>query len=108
MSPGWHLSSCTQTKSARERASQAGKPLRAADRMPFKLSVIILSILKRLERAPPQTRARAMSDDFRRDFIRFAVEQKVLCFGDFRTKAGRSSPYFFNAGLFNSGAALKR
>ena len=44
---------------------------------------------------------------FRQDFIRFAIEQKVLCFGEFRTKAGRTSPYFFNAGLFNDGASLK-
>jgi orotate phosphoribosyltransferase len=45
--------------------------------------------------------------DFRQEFIRFAVDQKVLCFGEFTTKAGRKSPYFFNAGLFNHGAALK-
>jgi orotate phosphoribosyltransferase len=45
--------------------------------------------------------------DFRQEFIRFAVDQKVLCFGEFTTKAGRQSPYFFNAGLFNHGAALK-
>ncbi|WP_047391065.1 MULTISPECIES: orotate phosphoribosyltransferase [Chitinibacter] len=44
--------------------------------------------------------------DFRQDFIRFAVEQKVLCFGDFITKAGRNSPYFFNAGLFSDGASV--
>ena len=44
--------------------------------------------------------------DFRRDFISFAVEQNVLCFGDFITKAGRQSPYFFNAGLFSDGASL--
>jgi orotate phosphoribosyltransferase len=43
----------------------------------------------------------------RQDFIRFAVEQKVLCFGEFNTKAGRVSPYFFNAGLFNDGRSLK-
>ena len=49
-----------------------------------------------------------MATDFRRDFIRFAVEQKVLCFGEFKTKAGRLSPYFFNAGLFHDGNALKR
>ncbi len=49
-----------------------------------------------------------MPDDFRQEFIRFAVEQKVLRFGEFRTKAGRMSPYFFNAGLFNHGAALKK
>jgi orotate phosphoribosyltransferase len=45
--------------------------------------------------------------NFRQDFIRFAVLQKVLCFGEFQTKAGRLSPYFFNAGLFNDGAALR-
>lgn len=45
---------------------------------------------------------------FRQDFIRFAIQQKVLCFGEFKTKAGRISPYFFNAGLFNDGKALKQ
>jgi orotate phosphoribosyltransferase len=46
--------------------------------------------------------------DFRQEFIRFTIEQKVLRFGDFKTKAGRLSPYFFDAGLFYDGAALKR
>lgn len=45
---------------------------------------------------------------FRQNFIRFAIEQKVLCFGEFKTKAGRISPYFFNAGLFNDGSSLKQ
>jgi orotate phosphoribosyltransferase len=45
--------------------------------------------------------------DLRLDFIRFAVQQNVLCFGEFQTKAGRLSPYFFNAGLFNDGLSLK-
>ncbi|HEU0220466.1 MAG TPA: orotate phosphoribosyltransferase [Gallionella sp.] len=45
--------------------------------------------------------------NFRQGFIRFAVQQKVLCFGEFQTKAGRLSPYFFNAGLFNDGVALR-
>ena len=45
---------------------------------------------------------------FRQDFIRFAVEHEVLRFGEFQTKAGRSSPYFFNAGQFNDGASLRR
>lgn len=49
-----------------------------------------------------------MASDFRQEFIRFAVRQKVLCFGEFKTKAGRLSPYFFNAGLFHDGAALKQ
>ena len=47
-----------------------------------------------------------MTNDFRQDFIRFAIAQKVLCFGEFKTRAGRLSPYFFNAGLFNDGASL--
>lgn len=45
--------------------------------------------------------------NFRLDFIRFAVQQQVLCFGEFKTKAGRMSPYFFNAGLFNDGVSLR-
>ena len=40
------------------------------------------------------------------NFIRFALEAKVLYFGEFKTKAGRLSPYFFNAGGFNDGARL--
>ena len=49
-----------------------------------------------------------MPDQFRQDFIRFVVEKEVLRFGEFKTKAGRLSPYFFNAGLFHDGLALKR
>jgi len=49
-----------------------------------------------------------MAADFRQEFIRFAIAENVLCFGEFKTKAGRLSPYFFNAGLFHHGAALKR
>jgi len=43
---------------------------------------------------------------YQRDFIRFAIERGVLRFGAFTLKSGRTSPYFFNAGLFNSGSAL--
>lgn len=42
----------------------------------------------------------------RTDFIAFAVQQQVLRFGEFQTKAGRQSPYFFNAGLFHDGASI--
>src|SRR3954462_6454925 len=49
-----------------------------------------------------------MTADFRQDFIRFALAEKVLCFGEFQTKAGRLSPYFFNAGLFNHGSAPRQ
>jgi orotate phosphoribosyltransferase len=46
--------------------------------------------------------------DFRQEFIAFAMDQHVLRFGSFVTKAGRQSPYFFNAGLFHDGASLGR
>lgn len=46
--------------------------------------------------------------DYQTDFIRFAIEQQVLKFGEFTLKSGRISPYFFNAGLFASGGALAR
>ena len=46
--------------------------------------------------------------DFRQEFIAFAVTQGVIRFGEFKTKAGRLSPYFFNAGLFNDGATLAK
>jgi len=49
-----------------------------------------------------------MTTDFRQEFIRFTIGQKVLRFGEFKTKAGRLSPYFFDAGLFYDGAALKQ
>jgi orotate phosphoribosyltransferase len=49
-----------------------------------------------------------MATDFRQEFIRFTIEQNVLRFGEYKTKAGRLSPYFFDAGLFHDGAALKR
>jgi len=45
-------------------------------------------------------------DNLRQEFIEFSVSAGVLSFGEFVTKAGRLSPYFFNAGLFNNGAIL--
>lgn len=44
--------------------------------------------------------------DYQRDFIEFAIHREVLRFGEFTLKSGRTSPYFFNAGLFNSGNDL--
>lgn len=46
--------------------------------------------------------------DFTHEFIEFAIAEEVLRFGEFKTKAGRLSPYFFNAGLFDDGASLMR
>jgi orotate phosphoribosyltransferase len=43
---------------------------------------------------------------YQRDFIQLAIEHQALCFGDYTLKSGRTSPYFFNAGKFQTGAAL--
>ena len=61
--------------------------------------------------SPPLTAADVVPDlvpDLAQDFVQFAVEAGVLRFGEFKTKAGRLSPYFFNAGLFDDGAKLGR
>ena len=46
--------------------------------------------------------------DYQKEFLGFAIDQGVLRFGEFTLKSGRTSPYFFNAGLFNTGGALAR
>jgi orotate phosphoribosyltransferase len=46
--------------------------------------------------------------DFRHQFIEFAIQKQVLRFGEFITKAGRKTPYFFNTGLFDDGDSLRK
>ena len=46
--------------------------------------------------------------DYQREFIQLALSNQVLRFGSFTLKSGRQSPYFFNAGLFNTGKALAK
>jgi orotate phosphoribosyltransferase len=54
------------------------------------------------------TAKRPAQDTLAQEFVQFAVDCGVLRFGEFKTKAGRLSPYFFNAGLFDDGAKLGR
>ncbi|VAW76683.1 Orotate phosphoribosyltransferase [hydrothermal vent metagenome] len=47
-------------------------------------------------------------EKYQQEFIEFAAHIKALCFGEFKLKSGRLSPYFFNSGLFNTGASLAK
>jgi orotate phosphoribosyltransferase len=60
------------------------------------------------ERDGVQTSEGPAQDALAQEFVQFAVDCGVLRFGEFKTKAGRLSPYFFNAGLFDDGAKLGR
>jgi len=60
------------------------------------------------ERSELETGQTPRQDALAQDFVQFAVDCGVLRFGEFKTKAGRLSPYFFNAGLFDDGAKLGR
>jgi orotate phosphoribosyltransferase len=60
------------------------------------------------ERGNVQTAEVPAQDVLAQEFVQFAVDCGVLRFGEFKTKAGRLSPYFFNAGLFDDGAKLGR
>ncbi len=56
--------------------------------------------------AAPFTTTAMSNTNFRAEFVDFAIRQNALRFGEFQTKAGRLSPYFFNSGLFNDGASM--
>ena len=58
--------------------------------------------------ATDEITSKAQGHALAQEFVQFAVESGVLRFGEFKTKAGRLSPYFFNAGLFDDGAKLGR
>ncbi|WP_296492747.1 orotate phosphoribosyltransferase [Rhodoferax sp.] len=60
------------------------------------------------DRGVPQADPKSGQDALALEFVQFAVDCGVLRFGEFKTKAGRLSPYFFNAGLFDDGAKLGR
>ena len=60
------------------------------------------------ERVETSSNPVASQDGLARDFVQFSLDCSVLRFGEFKTKAGRLSPYFFNAGLFDDGAKMGR
>ena len=45
---------------------------------------------------------------YQKEFIELAIKKKALCFGEYKLKSGRISPYFFNTGLFNDGESLAK
>ncbi|MBN8488336.1 MAG: orotate phosphoribosyltransferase [Burkholderiales bacterium] len=71
--------------------------------MPFRLSETSLK-----PTVCPFMSSTPTTDALAQEFVTFSVEAGVLRFGDFTTKAGRQSPYFFNTGLFDDGAKLMR
>jgi len=109
-----------QLVAALERAARAeeaflamlGRSLQAprTDRRLRRLARLVESRLRQRPRGGLQYRFSQFEgrvvDNLRQQFIAFSVEAEVLKFGQFTTKAGRQSPYFFNAGLFHDGATL--
>src|SRR4051794_38399790 len=91
-----------QIQSGRGLVIHSFTPLLGAHRLPLRFRLVCLS--KDLPLAPNGSGGAALAQDF----VRFSVEAGVLRFGQFKTKAGRMSPYFFNAGLFDDGAKLGR
>src|SRR3989338_5720913 len=105
MSAAWAFTSCTQIQSGRVAAIQLPTPLLVAERMPLRLRLVNLNKEFPMVDVGAQT---SEQGQLAQDFVRFAVESGVLRFGEFKTKAGRLSPYFFNAGLFDDGSKLGR
>jgi orotate phosphoribosyltransferase len=81
--------------------------LLVAERIPLRLRLVSLNKEIPMSESVATQSARILPQDgLAQDFVEFAVQCGVLRFGEFKTKAGRISPYFFNAGLFDDGAKL--
>ena len=92
-----------QIQSGASSATQSATPLVAAERRPLRLRLVSLNTRNSL-----WLREIGEGGALAQEFVQFALESGVLRFGEFKTKAGRMSPYFFNAGLFDDGAKLAR
>lgn len=77
-----------------------------AHRCPWKKFPCIIPMVAQRQNMPAAKGV--MIETYQREFIEFAIARKVLRFGDFELKSGRSSPYFFNTGLFQRGSDLAR
>src|SRR5574343_142950 len=88
-------------------AAQGSTFLLHAERIPLRFREMMRNIVLVIGRFFSRPLDQGIMD-FRQNFIEFAVDCQVLHFGEFKTKAGRLSPYFFNAGLFNDGNSLGR
>jgi orotate phosphoribosyltransferase len=99
-----------QTTSAFCDCNQVKTPLFVAERMPLRFSDIIFKteFLNIIIYNMSTQHNIEKSEHFRQEFIAFAIKKEVLRFGEFKTKAGRLSPYFFNAGLFDDGVSLMK
>src|SRR4051812_22492087 len=117
--PGWTFidASCSRTRAARRRVRSVMRStfrILSSMRRPASLARAGPRLDRRLFRRhkmramphAPSAATNADADAFRREFVAFAIDAGVLRFGEFRTKAGRLSPYFFNAGLFDDGAKM--
>src|SRR5688572_13119109 len=105
MSLAWTRISCMQIQSGASSATQSATPLVAAERRPLRLRLVSLNTRTFPMAEEVVTRA-GEGGALAQAFVQFALESGVLRFGQFKTKAGRMSPYFFNAGLFDDGAKL--
>lgn len=88
--------------------SRAADPQAAAEDLCARIRVVREQVRTAKAEAATKTVGGDVIADYQRAFLEFALEQGVLRFGSFVLKSGRTSPYFFNAGLFASGAALHK
>ena len=88
--------------------SKADDPGAAAKELAEQMQAVRDQIVKEGSTESQKSDPGASIQPYQKEFLEFSLEQGVLKFGSFVLKSGRTSPYFFNAGLFASGAALHK